>query len=511
MAIPRIYANDFGVVGDGVTDDRANMQKALDAASAYPGKVELYIHDGTYRLTRNTTTDYCLLVTGDGVKIRGESRTGVILKQAASIAASVRLLRIQGDDCTVDDLTLDGNKASQTVNEHRHGIIAVGAAGLKVTNVTAQNFTGDGFYLHLNTDRCVIRNCSGLSNDRNGITIGAQLTWLTVRDSIFQSNAFQQIDCEPGAGNIPQHIRIVNNVADCGSGNDYSIAMGGPSNTELTRYWTVRGNTVTGSIYCVWAADVDISYNTIVNPTTKSGVEVYRHCERVKVQHNNIRVTNASQVSLACVYVQGAGTGDGPVDVLVQDNWGSVVRADQFGARVEASISVTLRKNEFTGAASSSALNAGIYIRATNAAEDFEECVVEYNTVRNFGQYGISLQGNGAARLDRFVVNFNTVEDTSAVPTITTAIRLDDGLDVAREIECRRNTVGSNIATPVSWPSDVAVLTDYTAEGAEVFTTPFAPAGVIVAHEGAIAFRVSAGVVVQTYTKSSSIAATGWA
>jgi len=48
---------------------------------------------------------------------------------------------------SIVDLTLDGNKANQTVNEHRHGIfINTGSTDGLLLRTRFQNFTGDGVY-----------------------------------------------------------------------------------------------------------------------------------------------------------------------------------------------------------------------------------------------------------------------------------------------------------------------------------------------------------------------------
>jgi hypothetical protein len=509
---PLLYARDYGVTGNGVTDDRATIQRVLTLASNMNGGADVYFHDGTYRITRNTTTDYCLLVAGDKVRIIGESEEDTIFSQATGIATSVRLLRYEGDDCAAMNFTLEGNKASQSVNEHRHGIIAVGAARLLVEQVTAQNFTGDGFYLHLNTNDAIVRSCTGSSNDRNGVTVGAQLYDLLIKGNTFSSNQFQQIDCEPGSGNIPERISVIGNVANCGSGNDYCIALGGPSNTELTRGWTIRGNIVTGSIYSVWAQDIVIEGNTIVNPTTKSCVEVYRKNVNTKVHGNSITLTG-SQTSTAGVYIQGAGTGDAPTTIDVRDNTIVVGSANpaQFGIRAEASISVVLEDNDLTGGAVANSLNSGIYIRPTNAAEDWETVEINRNAVRNFGNYGIGLFGNGAAAINSFIANGNTFEDTSATPTMTVGMDLDDGSVVTDYLEVRDNVFGDEIATEIAWNADNPVLHGYTDSNDEIWVTTVAPEGVVAATVGAIALLTSGGVFTATYEKTSGHGnTTGW-
>ena len=58
-----VSVKDFGAVGDGVADDTAAIQAAIDAASG--GSATVYIPDGTYRLTSGLT------IPDDGIIIEG--------------------------------------------------------------------------------------------------------------------------------------------------------------------------------------------------------------------------------------------------------------------------------------------------------------------------------------------------------------------------------------------------------------------------------------------------------
>ena len=57
-----VSVKDFGAVGDGVTDDTAAIQSAVNDAA---GK-SLYVPSGTYRLDSNVTVSSQLLMFGDG-------------------------------------------------------------------------------------------------------------------------------------------------------------------------------------------------------------------------------------------------------------------------------------------------------------------------------------------------------------------------------------------------------------------------------------------------------------
>ncbi|WP_426153562.1 glycosyl hydrolase family 28-related protein, partial [Pseudomonas sp. DC3000-4b1] len=53
---------DFGAVGDGVTDDTAAMQKAIDAASAAGGGT-VFVPSGTYIVSAGEEpSDGCLML-----------------------------------------------------------------------------------------------------------------------------------------------------------------------------------------------------------------------------------------------------------------------------------------------------------------------------------------------------------------------------------------------------------------------------------------------------------------
>lgn len=505
---------DYGATGDGTTDDRAVIQAAIDLVSAAGGGT-VYFPDGTYRLTRYSTTSYCLMLK-DNVRILGESQTGTILKQAATIAASVRLFYTTGaDKATVSTITLDGNKDNNTTQEHRHGMFIDTGTNLLVENVTAQNFTGDGFYVYTGSEHLEFRSCTAKGNERNGITFGAQCDDILVKGCTFNTNAVQQVDFEPAVSAIVSNVDIVGNTIDGTGSNDYAIAIGGAANDALSLAdgITATGNTITGAARMVWCKNVVFSGNTITNSTTKSSVEVYRHTENIEVLNNSIDGTDTITSSIAGVLIQGTGVGDAPTNVTVKGNTITVDKSDQFGIRAEGCISVYLEENDITGAGVTSSLNSGIYVRATVEAEDFDIAVVKNNTIRNFGNFGVGIFGTGVSVINSLTVNENTIEDTSATPTITTGIKLDDGLDVAQVVICIDNDIASDITNDIFFPSSFATLIGYTDEKAGIWIVPQSPNSFLTESPGAVATLVSGGGTgarTTNYKKDYGTGNTGW-
>src|SRR5258708_1915445 len=73
--------------------------------------------------SRSPRVSYALLARG-GTHLRGAGQGATTLQEAPGLPGSVRLLYVTGDDIRIEDLTLDGNKANQTVDEHRACIFA---------------------------------------------------------------------------------------------------------------------------------------------------------------------------------------------------------------------------------------------------------------------------------------------------------------------------------------------------------------------------------------------------
>jgi hypothetical protein len=124
---------------------------------------------------------------------------------------------------------------------------------------------------------------------------------------------------------------------------------------------------------------------------------------------------------------------------VIADNDIETTFERSYGVRATGAISVEITHNVLRGAGRPAPGYAGIYLRATLIDRDFKTAVMRGNTIRNFGERGVSVVGNGTAKLLSVDVSDNTFEDDSAVPTMTTAISLDDGSGAAQEVQVARN------------------------------------------------------------------------
>ncbi len=173
-----VTPEDYGAVGDGVTNDQAAIQNSIN--SGYP----VFFGRKNYRVTSTITVT-------DNTKLIGSGASSII-----STTSNIRILTVAGSDNTIDNLTFVGNVtgADQT------GIYVEGNVGLtlarnnniisncrlnnltfglyvRYTNITSSihwgsvkvintiaKFNTTGFYLFTRAEYSSFSNCSSIDN-----------------------------------------------------------------------------------------------------------------------------------------------------------------------------------------------------------------------------------------------------------------------------------------------------------------------------------------------------------
>lgn len=498
----------FGATGDGSTDDRVAIQNGINAAASL--QQTLFFPPGTYVVSRAGLGTGCLNLLS-GVRILGENPACTTIIQQAGIAGSVSLFNsLNTVNCTIENITIDGNAANQSVDEHRHGVMMTGTTGMTLLRLYAQNFTGDGWYFYTNANNSRVHLCSSINNKRNGMTLGGGgQTGCVITDSIFTGSAAQQIDSE--AAGVTQDITISGCLLDgLTASDDYVLTISGGSGSQLANNWSVMGNEMNGSCFCVWAQNITIANNYGLNASPEPSVFCYRVGNNNKIVGNAFTATQSSSPATGVIQAVGTSTsGEQQDGLLIANNTVVQTYFNGNGIVVQAVEDVTIANNVLRGAGVATVGDAGIYIRATITTA-WRNCTVIGNDVKNFGQLGLSVNGNGTDAIDNLTVCNNTFDDDAGSMTI--GMSLDhDSSHAAVNVTCCNNTCTGGVVTPIATYPSTPMAVGGGARGARgVYSCVGSPEAVITDAVGAMATRRDGGAGTTLYVKESGTGNTGW-
>jgi hypothetical protein len=192
-----INAKDFGAVGDGVADDAAAIQSAVNYASTFTSGATVSLPVGTYRvgstinITKsgvaiegsghgncwivNATTNAPAIKVGDGIALYARNAIrNMVFGQASGITAISGNCAILASKCS--NLELEDIQAFQFPSQLYDGLILDNVVQSYVSDIGIQNCLNKGMYLHnqtfdvyLSNGRCDankygfnIRDCQGI-------------------------------------------------------------------------------------------------------------------------------------------------------------------------------------------------------------------------------------------------------------------------------------------------------------------------------------------------------------
>jgi len=342
---------DFGAIGDGVADDTAAIQAAIDAFKPFPvfatGGVEIFFPRGVYRLTNSIDLSGCrgISLSGAGTQVTELRATGNF-----PVIKSYNTSLVPMADATIKDFTIRGGGNSLS---DAHGIETLHTNGCRISNIVIYGCRRGlslthswQFYLENvdahggGTDRCDIGVYLGPVNyPEDPIDNAVTAIDLTVKDCIttgfriINGQGSKFVSCEAGNCGIGWHIgdpptgtvecqwmNIDNCLADSCSSFNWLISKGNASELSQLQFsncWS--GNTGTGTdlVKIIGANDIIFSnWQLIRSPDHCINIEnssrlswsnfQCRDFNRSNSSKHAIRVHNSNNISFLGGMVSGS-------------------------------------------------------------------------------------------------------------------------------------------------------------------------------------------------------------
>lgn len=161
-----INVKKFGAKGDGVTDDTAAIQAAINA------KKKLYFPAGTYMINAETA-----IKPRDGSRLKLNS--GATLQAITNAAETYQIIAITDcNDVKISGGSIVGERSTHTgeTGEWGSGIEIVGSSNIEISNVNISDCWGDGIYVGVTAsqnfcDNIMLSGITADNNRRTGIAV----------------------------------------------------------------------------------------------------------------------------------------------------------------------------------------------------------------------------------------------------------------------------------------------------------------------------------------------------
>jgi parallel beta-helix repeat protein len=241
-----VNVKNTGAKGDGVTNDTAAIQTAINQVAGTGGTV--YVPDGIYMIDSVT-----MLFLKSNMTFN--MSTGATLRAIPNNAVNFNIIRINFiSNVNVIGGTLQGERYQHlvTTGEFGMGLAIYGSSNVVVEGVTSRDNWGDGFYLGT-SNPTNITFCAVTSNNnrRQGMSI-ITANGVVVKNSTFENTngtvPASGIDIEPEVNDTVNNVQILNSQFLNNDQSGVLVTLNPAYNRKsfITNI-TINGNNMTGN------------------------------------------------------------------------------------------------------------------------------------------------------------------------------------------------------------------------------------------------------------------------
>jgi hypothetical protein len=358
-----VSVKDFGAVGDGVTDDTAAIQAAIDYVATIGGGV-VYLPSGTYAVGKTTAPynpaiagsfdrDVIIDIQSDNITLKGSGRGATVLANTITNTTSSRFIkigrRVDGDNfvdnVSVQDMTLLGNYTGTVTGFNTNtGIDVSGRAGTGCTNIKLE--------------RLEIKNCAGygIGFQRDGF-INCLVSDVQIDTTSGDGIDFKMDTNNSGYGNLIENVTVLRfglgvvalgvpqagvNIRTGVSARDIYVAEYGAENTGLrvdtSLDTTVAQQSAVDNVRCISTGGTNskgfqfTGFGGRYSNLYTEGAEIGYWVRTRKAQYSNIAVVDCN----TGVYIF-ANPGDARNDNVFVNVYASGSASGGAGIRVSGS------------------------------------------------------------------------------------------------------------------------------------------------------------------------------
>ena len=374
-----VDVTQFGAVGDGVTNDWLAF-KLWSLSSATMGR--LVTSPLTYAIQPPVWDGANTLLGVEGDTTVDLQDATIQLTTTTGTGAYI-VFRTAGDNVTIRDGTIIGERTATPVEEVGTAIYLYDASNVRIENMKLSDCKNDNIYISgsdgVGSSNVVVRDCVLDNAGRNNLS-APNVTHLWIKNSGF-TNANgtapeEGIDLEPNANEECKDVTVENCYfsGNIGGGVVARSGAGGRNGgVAATRRITITGcdisNQLTNQAIAVSTVDDFEISNCVGAPGAALNVITIESAYKGKVdncQAGSMYVAGAKNIDITHCYLDASGgTGDG---LIVQSLDG------------EGCVDIRILHNEITGAgANGMELSFLLHSR------------INHNTVRNSGEYGMDV------------------------------------------------------------------------------------------------------------------------